>query len=166
MPQLTVFGKMDKIGCWYALYFGKSFHLEVTAYINMRLHVTGRSMVYKLNNVGARTQPRIMTAHYKNNESNCVQLQCLKHFTGKPVDVLCQANICNTSSIVWQEVYVRLQDECIHGCLVVLRQHCNITKAHPPQCTTDDCEQNRLNTKAHYSSNGQIPTVIWMKTTL
>jgi len=52
-----------------------------------------------------------------------VQMQfCEKHTaeTGKPVNVLCQADICNTCSIIRQEVYVWFQDECVHCSLVVL----------------------------------------------
>jgi len=60
-PQLTVFGKVGKIGCQSALYLVESFRLEGTASVigidKLGLRVTGRSLVYRLDNVGARPEP-------------------------------------------------------------------------------------------------------------
>lgn len=46
----------------------------------------------------------------------------------KPIDVLCQANVRNARSIVREKVYVWLQNKCVHRCLVVLWQHCNVIR--------------------------------------
>jgi len=62
-PQLTVFGKMGKIGCQSALYVGESFRLEGTANVinvDKPAAVCDRKVIGVLVeqcNVGARTEP-------------------------------------------------------------------------------------------------------------